>query len=411
MIGLRKVLITLLTIIVLFFPYNNIYAETVNDLENKLSRLQANYNAAKAKANMTQSEINKLKESIAVAEAEIRTTQSEITKAEENIKESQDDIEEKKEQTNQLLLYLQLSSDEDSYFEYIFEADDYTDFIYRYEAVNQLSDYNNKLIDELNVLISNLEKRKVELADKQKSLSEQKANLQSKYAIMQVQLKEENDDSIDIQQQITALQKRIKSAKQRCGTQKNIDINSCGGSAAAVDGWVYPLIKFRQSSNYGWDENRYHYAVDLATSEYSEVKAVGNGEVISAGLTTERYSCTTPLDGYSNVYYGCHCGGYVIQIKHTDKNGSNYVSLYMHLITSYVKVGDVVTAGQKIADSGGGWAEFSKWHDQCTGGAHLHFTMSYGSGYIGASNLQGSTFNPVKFFPAMRGIGSYYNGG
>ena len=275
--------------------------------------------------------------------------------------------------------------------------------------MNQLSDYNNKLISELNTLISTLQAKKIELSNKQNDLARQKEELQGKYAILQVKFKSETDDSIDIEQQIAALQKRIKSAKDRSGTNKNIDINSCGGAAAAVDGWVYPLSSFYQSSNYGWDENRYHYAVDLATAENSVVRAVANGEVISSGLTSTKSSCTTPFDGYRNTYTNCHCGGYVIQIKHTYR-GSSYVSLYMHLLSADVKVGDIVTTGQKIASSGGGWQEFSKWHDNCTGGAHLHFTMSYGSGYIGTSSVQGSTFNPVKFFPAMQGIGSRFSG-
>ena len=396
MIELNKRIFTIVIIILFLFSYSNVNARTLQSYYDELDALQANYNAAKAKANMTQAELNKLKSEIAAAENQIKVTQNEITQAEENIKKSEEDIEEKKEQTNQMLLYLQLSNTDDSYIEYIFEAEDFTDFIYRYEVVNQLSDYNNNLIEELNKLIATLQAKKVELSNKQKDLAEQKKNLQGKYAVLQVRFKSENDDSQEISGQISELRTLIKDYERR-GCKRNNDVNSCGGYAA-VAGWTYPIPSFYQSSNYGWDENRYHYAVDLAVSEGTSVRAVANGKVISSSVY---WSSARP--GYS-------CGGYVVQIEH-NYNGSNYVSLYMHLLSANVSVGDIVSGGQVIAQSGGGALEYARWKDTCTGGPHLHFAMAYGSGTIGSSGTAGSTFDPVKFFPAMKGIGSRYTGG
>lgn len=400
----KKIVSVLIILLLIVVPVNKTYAKTLKDMDNELAALQKSYNEAKNKANLTQAELNKLKASISTTEAEIKTTMNDIAKAEQDIKDSEASIEEKKEQTNQLLLYLQLSDDDSSYMEYLFEADDYTDFIYRYSIVTQLSDYNKKLMDELNALIAKLETDKKNLANKQTELEQKKSDLQSKYAIIQVQYKEEQDDGLDLQNQISEMKKLISSYEKSCGGNRNIDVSQCG--APAVDGWYYPLNSFYQSSNYGWDENRYHYAVDLATSEGSEVKAVANGTVIASSLPNTLTSCYSKYTG--KYYTNCHCGGYVIQIKHT-YDGSDYVSLYMHLLTGYVSVGDVVTAGQVIGLSGGGYSEVEKWHDHCTFGAHLHFTMSYGDGYIGPSGSPGSTFDPVRFFPAMRGIGSSYS--
>ena len=78
----------------------------------------------------------------------------------------------------------------------------------------------------------------------------------------------------------------------------------------------------------------------------------------------------------------------------------------MHLLSTSVNTGDIVTGGQVIGTSGGGPSSISKWKDDCTGGPHLHFAMSYGGSAIGSSSRQGSTFNPVKFFPAMKGYGA-----
>lgn len=388
-----------------FFIFSyNAHATTLQDLYNELNNLEKSYEAAKKKSELTKSELNNIKAGIANAEAEIVRAQNEITKAEEEINKSENEIATKKEETNQMLLYLQLmNSNEDNLLEYIMDADNYTDFIYRYSVVTQMSDYNQKIIAELDTLINNLNDKKKELANKQKDLSKKKSELQSKYAIVQVQYKQENDEGLDIADEITEKRKIIKNY-EKMGCKKNENINSCG-NILAVDGWVYPLNSFYQTSNYGWDENRYHYAVDLGVEEGNSVKAVANGTVLSSRLTSVTKSCYSSVTRKS--YTNCHCGGYVIQILHNYK-GTNYVSLYMHLLTPYVQQGDRVTAGQVIATSGGGAQSVEKWHDHCTGGAHLHFTMSYGASLVGTSSTQGSTFNPIKFFPAMKGIGSRY---
>ena len=45
--------------------------------------------------------------------------------------------------------------------EYVFEADSYTDFIYRYEVVKQLSNYNTGLINEFEQLIIELNEKEL----------------------------------------------------------------------------------------------------------------------------------------------------------------------------------------------------------------------------------------------------------
>ena len=390
-----KKVISLFIIGLSFFMFNNsVSAVTLRDLYNDLYALEKNYNDSLKQSSLTQSEMNRVKANIANTEQEIKKAQEDITKAENDIIISENEIDEKREETNQMLLYLQVTnSTGNSMLEYIFEADNYTDFIYRYSVVTQMSDYNQELMAELETLVNQLNTKKKELAMEQVKLEEKKANLKSQYLVVQAQYKEQQEDSLDIAGQISEQKKLIK-VYEAMGCSMDQDISRCN-SVAPVDGWTYPLRHFWQSSNYGWDENRYHYAVDLAVSEGNKVYAVANGEVISSSVY---WSKNNPSKS---------CGGYVIQIRH-NYNGSYYVSLYMHLLDAYVSVGDKVTGGQLIATSGGGTKANSKWKDTCSGGAHLHFAMSYGRGTIGSSGTKGSTFDPVKFFPAMKGIGSSY---
>jgi len=388
----------LMLVIFTFFMCSEAKALTLNDLYNDLATLEKNYAEAQKKANMTKQEINNLKASIASTQAEINKAKSDIVAAENNIKKSEEEIETKKEETNQMLLYLQLmNSKGDSILEYVMDADSYTDFIYRYAVVSQMSDYNNQVIGELNELVETLNAKKVELKQKQDNLEVKRKEFEAKQIMLQAQYIDEKDETLNVTDQIKAKKERINYYKS-LGCSRNQDVNTCTGMAA-VDGWVYPLKRFYQTSNYGWDENRYHYAVDLHVPEGNQVLAVGNGEVIYSGVYWK-----TP--GVSS------CGGLVIQIRHTYK-GVDYISLYMHMLTSNVRVGTKVSAGQVIGTSGGGKQSINKYGDYCTGGPHLHFTMAYaskdGSIYNTSSSYQGTTFNPVRFFPIMKGINSTYN--
>ena len=388
MIELKRVrnLFAIFFIVGIFFLFHiDVDAKTLRELYNELSQLEKSYNAAQSRSNLSKAELANIKTSIASAEAEIQKAQQEIVQAENEIKESEQEIEKKKEETNQMLLYLQImNSNGDSMLEYVMDADSYTDFIYRYAVVTQMSDYNNQLMDDLNRLIAKLNERKITLANKQKELENKKSDLQAKYLIVQAQYQNSQEEGLSVADQISEKKKLIAKYKAN-GCTMDQDVDHCSG-LAAVDGWTYPLKSFYQSSAYAESRGSVrHYAVDLAIGEGSPVYAVANGIVLTATASS--------------------CGGMVVQIKH-NYNGSYYVSLYMHLITSYVSVGSKVTGGQVIGTSGGGPIERAKWGDYCTEGAHLHFAMATGAGTIGYSSQAGSTFNPVRFFPAMRGIGS-----
>ena len=160
---MKKINSLLLIILSLFLFTSKVDAVTLRDLYNDLNTLEKSYNAAQNKANMTQSEMNRVKANIANTEQEIKKAQEEITQAEKDIVASEEEIEKKKEETNQMLLYLQvMNSTGNSMLEYVFEADDYTDFIYRYSVVTQMTDYNQGLMDELKALVTQLTNKKQE---------------------------------------------------------------------------------------------------------------------------------------------------------------------------------------------------------------------------------------------------------
>ena len=99
---------------------------------------------------------------------------------------------------------------------------------------------------------------------------------------------------------------------------------------------------------------KFHQGVDLAGPRGTDIVASRSGTVVTATYNKS--------------------AGYFVKIDH----GDGFESVYMHLTHYTVKVGDKVTAGQKIGEMGS------------TGkstGPHLHFGILWKGNYV----------NPAKY--------------
>lgn len=113
-------------------------------------------------------------------------------------------------------------------------------------------------------------------------------------------------------------------------------------SATATKNFIlYSPLQGVISSNY--DITMQHYAVDIAVSKGTPVKAIAKGRVLLASWTSD--------------------SGYVIIIDH----GNQLLSVYKHNGSLTKKQGDLVEAQEVIAKSGSS-GEFSS-------GPHLHFEL------------------------------------
>lgn len=134
--------------------------------------------------------------------------------------------------------------------------------------------------------------------------------------------------------------------------------------AKLEDAMVYPIIDPRLSSGYGnrthpiYKATKHHSGLDLAAPEKSHVRSVLKGMIIFAGT----------LPGY----------GKVVSVKHNDQD----VSLYGHLSSIDVKIGDQISAGTVIGRVG------QTGHAT---GPHLHFEW----------RKDGKPVNPLKVFPQI----------
>ena len=138
-----------------------------------------------------------------------------------------------------------------------------------------------------------------------------------------------------------------------------------GGNGSSGDGvgdteiWYWPTTKpykitsyfgYRKLSGYG---TSFHSAVDISGCGYgSPIYAANDGIVYYAGTSSD--------------------GANTIRIDH--QNG--YRTYYVHLKDIYVKVGQVVSAGDKIATMGNsGFVVPAPTAANPTAGTHLHFAV------------------------------------
>lgn len=392
---MKKIAISILiffTLIIVVYP-NKIEAKTLQDLYNQLAKLQAEYNANKNNRDLTQAEINKLNNEINTISATIEKTRKEISQAEIDIENSKKKIEDKKVETDGMIQFLQVSNGGNIYLEYLFDAENYTDFIYRYEVVKQLTNYNSDLIDELEKLILDLQQKEKDLSAKKVKLENNRKELTAKVGTLSNNLSSYMEEGVDIKKDIEDMKKQIKIYED-LGCSKNQDLNSCTGQVNAY-GWKYPLTKGCVTSEYtgyktrtDWSGGGGHYGIDLdCVGEGTKVYAAAAGVV----RRVTRYSC----------------GGNAVYISHR-VNGRNYTSVYMHLLSvdGGIYVGKVVTDSTIVGYVGGYSTSISHGgYDYCTTGAHLHFGIAEGDSSF---NFNPYSINPREIFAFPKLV---YSGG
>lgn len=395
---MRKIISLLLTLTIVFsvlvIPVDT-EAKTLKDLNNEYDSLVKKKNDATKKKNKTQQQINSTKAKIAQAGKDIEQCEKDIETTENEIEELSENIEKKKEEIKEIMQFYQIASNESFYLNYVFGAQDYTDFIYRYAVVEQITSYNQELVDEMTALVASNEEKVKTLENKQKELDKLTLKLQETAEDLQDDMKTLVDESLSIEQEIKALKQLIDFYKKQ-GCKENEDINKCV-SIPFSSAFQKPLKSGRVGSEFGRRFHptqhvyKLHTGIDLQTSEGKPVLAAAAGRVAA-------------------IIKKSRCGGNQVYLHH-NIDGVYYTTVYMHLLSYSVKVGDVVRQGEQIAKVGGG---STKSYDKCTTGPHLHFSVAtglyFGSapyGYSSYSTFVKKLINPrtVLYFPAK---GKYF---
>ena len=380
-----------------FIPSYKVEAKTLGQLKNELADLEKKYSDNQNKKELNANEIKAVNNEIASIISSISKIKSDIKKSEDDIISSQKQIEEKSKETDELLKFLQVSNGENVYLEYLFEADSYTDFIYRYSVVSQLTDYNTKLMDELKELITTLENKKKELASKQGTLEAKSSELNSKMITLKSNAESYDKEGSTIEEDIRDYKKEI-AYYEKMGCKLNQDVSSCLATPVSF-GWRYPLSYLTVSDNYtGYAFERpniggYHHGIDLWHPNIygAPIYPVAKGTIARIGW----------ISGGGNAIYIYH-----------NVNGVDYTTVYMHLLEIKVNVDDIVDTNTVVGLTGGlttGAMNPSQCsvsyagkggYDYCTCGGHLHFGVATGND---VSRFNANSFNPRNLVPFASG--------
>lgn len=406
-----KKALNIFLIIVLMIPFLTVpvkvEGQTLRELKEELEKTRQELKNQQAQEKLNQEQINKINANINNINATIKQIGDDMIRLNEEIEQAKVEIAEKDAQIKEVINFLQVSSGESEYMEYIFGAKDFTDFIYRMSITEQMTNYNDRLIDEANTLIENNKKKQEELTNKEKELKDKQVELSKELAKVKADLSKIYDIFVDLEESIKVQESTVKLYEEdlKCGLDEDTD--AClervlrENLEAALKSAIFtrPLTSGYISSNYG---NRCFWLNGVWTCDFH------TGIDIAAPLGTPIYSTSVGVVTAITPRY--HCGGNMVFIHHWI-DGRTYTSLYMHMYQVNVKVGDVVSGNTVIGTVGGDPGV--TWWDSCSTGSHLHFTLLnglVGDDYVAwSSGFYASLIDPRTRvnFPAYGS--SFYN--
>ncbi|WP_370627113.1 murein hydrolase activator EnvC [Psychrobacillus sp. INOP01] len=406
------------------------FANTLDDLKNEQKQLEQKKNTIDStiketkgkidqnvsKIDQIMAQIKELDTKIINTEAQIsevlnqiKLTTTEIEKLRASINELERKIEERDELLKERIRAVQVSGGSVSYLDVLLGANSFIDFIDRFSAVNTLMEADRTILKEqaddkekLEEQQASLEKKlqqqedsKDELVSLKASLDTQKAskgNLVDQLEVEQAKLinqkevlETEYDEILNLSQEtqnkIVAEQKRLAEVARKAAEEKKRKEEeerkrqqaASGGSSSSIPNvsagsWTKPASG-RFTSGYGSRTHpihgvvKTHYGIDIANSTGTPVLSAADGVI----------SYAAPLSTYGNV----------IMVTHSI-DGQIFTSLYAHLSSIKVSVGQVVSKGQIIGAIG------------TTGnstGPHLHFEIHVGNWEGMAKN----SVNPLRY--------------
>ena len=334
--------------------------QNIKELDKQLEELQTKKDTALQQKMILDQRNDALKSQISTVERQIKNTTAAIEEYEE------------KEKAQYELFCRQVRQEEErgtvSYWSVLFKASSFSDLLSRIDFVNEIMDYNQRLIADLRQLREQLTQTRVEL-------EEQKAELKDRKSELDQQIKEADriiNEFVSTEAGLKAMKKAEEEEEERVSQaikdyEAQHNSSSSNGikdpdTKSVLNGLIWPSDARYITSPFG-DRNQptagastNHKGVDIGASWYSKVYAAQSGKVIQAGWN----------GGY----------GYSVTIHH-DHGVS---TLYAHLDSYNVRVGQQVSRGQVIGKCGS---------TGISTGPHIHYEV----------RVNGVQIDPLPYLP------------
>ena len=331
------------------------------ELESQLDSLSDDKAQALKRKELLDQQISNTSAQIANVEAQISEYEELITQTEAELA----DAEEREEAQYELFCSRVRSMEEQgtvSYWSVLFKADSFTDLLSRLDFVNEIMDYDQRVIQDLQDLQQEITEKKESLEDSRSESEAAKAKLVSEKSTLDKQradavalVNEINAneaeyqstlDAIDAEEE--AIQARIVELSRQLAAQQAASGQTT--SNAALGGYIWPVSSRRITSPFG---NRNTGIAGASTNH----KGVGIGGVYYSSEVHAAKSGTVIVSQYSSSY-----GNYVV-VSH----GSGNTTLYAHMSSRSVSVGQWVDQGDVLGITGS---------TGISSGPHLHFEIT-----------------------------------
>ena len=357
-------------------------------LKNELAALGAEKDKALDRKRLLEQQIAVLEEEIDNLEAQLDQYAALIAEKEVEVAEN-----EAKERAQFELFCKQVRAMEEegtvSYWSILLSAQSFTELLDRVEMVNNISDYNQKVCDQLQIARAALQQAKAQLEEAKAETEvlkaqqeEAKADLLGQKAEVQTVINDIKSNEKLTQQAIDELNAAAKAmdaeiAKKEKELQAAIEAaRKSGGNAYQFDpgtGYYWPLPSNRVTVNsfFGPRSDPFtgkksnHSGTDIGAPTGTEIYAAHGGVVL-----------TSEMGSGSNWSYG----NFVVISR-----GDGVTTLYAHMSKRAVKAGDTVSQGQLIGYVG------------TTGrstGPHLHFEVL----------VNGTRQDALKYYPNVNWV-------
>ena len=330
------------------------------ELQAKLDSLAEDKSTAMERKTLLAQQIATTSAQISNVEEQIQQYATLISQKEEELTQAQEDEEEQYELFCARVRAMEKRG-EVSYWSVLFRAESFTDLLSRLDMINEIMDSDQRVIDELKDLQAEIESTKTELEANKSEEEEAKAELESRKSELNTQRSEANALIQQLSQNeseteaalddLEAEEEAIRQEIQRLNEQLIAQQAASGGSVESnPGGYIWPV------------DSRY-----ITSTVGGRASPGGIGSTNHKGTDIGRVGYTSPVyaskagtvivSQYSSSY-----GNYVA-ISH----GPGNTTLYAHMSSRSVSVGDYVNQGDVIGITGS------------TGnstGPHLHFEVT-----------------------------------
>lgn len=367
------------------------------ELQEKLDKLANSKDAALDEKFLLEEKINVLKEQIALSEQSIEELGEMIVQKEEELAQAKEEEAKYYDEYCQRVRSMEERGNV-SYLSVLFNANSFSDLLDQINAIAEIVDYDNQVMDQLaaarqavadakadleesksaeEAAKADLETQKADLVAEEANVDAVIAEITSQSSVYAEKMDELEDDSANVSNQIAAAEKAYqaqleaqKKAEEEAQKQQQNNSSSGsgsvpngGGGSASSSGYLWPLSGYtRVSSPFGYricpfHGQELHGGCDIPAPGGTPIMAAKSGVVV--------------ISTYSSSY-----GNYVV-IAHSD--GSR--TLYAHQSQRAVSAGQTVSQGQVIGYVGSTGSST---------GNHLHFEL-----WLNSSSS--SRVNPVAY--------------